>query len=191
MPSPLVRLVALALSVACLAPAGCGSGGSSTSGTGPAGPAATTTEPSTAGSGGPSGSTVAGVPCEPIEQLKSHYHAHLTLLRDGTSVTLPAFIGINLEQQCIHWLHTHKTDGVIHIESPDTRTFTLGQFFAIWHMPLSRTAAGPLSGNLHVFVDGRPYAGDPANIVLRPHQLITIESGRQVPPPSYRFAPGL
>jgi len=30
---------------------------------------------------------------------------------------------------------------------------------------------------LRVFVDGKPYPGDPAGIVLRPHELITIESG--------------
>ncbi len=33
---------------------------------------------------------------------------------------------------CFYWLHTHTEDGIIHIESPVQRTFTLGHFFAIW-----------------------------------------------------------
>ena len=38
---------------------------------------------------------------------------------------------------CFSWLHTHASDGIIHIESPVKRTFTLGDFFDLWSQPLS------------------------------------------------------
>ena len=29
------------------------------------------------------------------------------------------------------WLHTHAADGIVHIESPVDRTYTLGNFFDV------------------------------------------------------------
>ena len=51
--------------------------------------------------------------------------------------------------------------------------------------------AASLHGNLKVFVDKRRFSGNPRNVVLKPHELITIEEGRTVTPPPYTFAPGL
>jgi hypothetical protein len=44
---------------------------------------------------------------------------------------IPPQIGI-IPDKCIYWLHTHDGTGIIHIESPIKRDFTLGQFFDIW-----------------------------------------------------------
>ena len=44
--------------------------------------------------------------------------------------------------QCIYWLHTHAPDGVIHIESPTQRIYTLGNFFDEWRQPLSANQVG-------------------------------------------------
>jgi hypothetical protein len=44
---------------------------------------------------------------------------------------------------CFAWLHTHSADGIIHTESPVTRTFTLGEFFDVWGQPLSSRQVGP------------------------------------------------
>ena len=104
---------------------------------------------------------------------------------------VPALIGIDLQHQCLYWLHTHDATGVMHIESPDTRTYTLGEFFDVWGQPLSPTQAASLHGKLTVFVDKRRFSGNPRNVVLKPHELITIEAGRTVTPPPYTFAPGL
>ena len=131
-----------------------------------------------------------GIRCQP-EHLESHYHAHLTLLRDGKTVKVPALIGIDLQHECLYWLHTHDATGIVHIESPDTRTYTLGQFFDVWGQPLSATRAASLSGKLKVFVASRRVSGDPRVIVLKPHELITIEQGRTVEPPPFRFPAGL
>jgi hypothetical protein len=126
--------------------------------------------------------------------VQTHFHAHLALVQNGTTVPLPGGIGILQDRQCLYWLHTHAADGIIHIESPGTATFTLGQFFDIWGQPLSSTQAGPLRADLgaqlHVFVDGAPYPGDLRAIPLTPHELITIELGAEVPPPAFTFPSG-
>jgi hypothetical protein len=141
----------------------------------------------------PPGSPIDGIKCE-SEMVQTHFHAHLALLRDGNDVPLPAGIGISQDAQCLYWLHTHQTDGIIHIESPGQARFTLGQFFDIWGQPLSQTQAGPLTAplgqQLHIFVDGNPFSGDPRSIELQPHQLLVFELGREVPPPGYSFPPG-
>jgi len=173
---------ALAIAVAVVALSGCGSSNDNTTSTSTA-----TSQPATTSNGAP---VIDGIKCEP-EHLESHYHAHLTLLRDGKPVTVPALIGIDIQHQCLYWLHTHDPTGIMHIESPDTRTYTLGQFFDVWHQPLSRTQADGLKGKLKVFVASKEYTGDPRAIVLKPHELITIEVGKTVPPPSFRFPPGL
>jgi len=51
--------------------------------------------------------------------------------------------------------HVHAQDGIIHVESPTARTYTLGQFFGIWRQPLDAQQVGPARGTLTVFVNGR------------------------------------
>jgi hypothetical protein len=170
-----IKCAVLAVAVVAL----CGCGSSKTP--------ATTSAPATTSNGA---RVIDGIRCQP-EHLESHYHAHLTLLRDGRRVRVPALIGIDLQHQCLYWLHTHDATGVMHIESPDTRTYTLGQFFDVWGQPLSRTRAASLHGQLTVFVGDKRVTANPRAIVLKPHELITIEQGRIVPPVPYQFAPGL
>ena len=76
--------------------------------------------------------------------------------------TVPAFIGIAPDGSCLYWLHSHTPDGVIHMESPVSRTFTLGNYFDIWGQPLSATQVGPAKGTVTAFVDGKKFTGDPA-----------------------------
>jgi hypothetical protein len=65
-----------------------------------------------------------------MEQAAFHIHTHLDILINGKSYTIPPQIGI-IPGKCFYWLHTHDESGVVHIESPVTRNFTLGQFFDI------------------------------------------------------------
>jgi hypothetical protein len=142
------------------------------------------------------GPPVDGIECSPSEQVAYHVHTHLTVYANGALRPIPPGIGIVspvAEQtaagpfygatRCYYWLHVHAQDGVIHIESPTTRTYTLGQFFDLWGQPLSSTQVGPLSGPLTVFVDGRPYAGDPAAIPLGSHEDVQIDLGTPTVPP--------
>jgi hypothetical protein len=66
----------------------------------------------------------------------------------------------------IDWLHTHVPDGVIHIESPVRRGFTLGDFFDEWGLPLSTDQVGPAKGRVTAFYDGKVYQGNPRDIPL-------------------------
>ncbi len=72
-----------------------------------------------------------GIKCDSSEDFNFHYHAHLSIFINGFSYLVPGGIGIK-PPDCIYWLHTHDTSGIIHIESPENNTFKLGQFFDIW-----------------------------------------------------------
>lgn len=63
-----------------------------------------------------------------------HIHVYLTLRYNGQPVTIPANIGIVDGRMAV--LHTHAEDGTVHIEGPIGRTYTLGQFFAVWGVSL-------------------------------------------------------
>ena len=92
-------------------------------------------------------------------------------------------------QQCIYWLHTHTSDGVIHIESPTARVYTLGNFFDEWHQPLSRTQVAGVKGNVTAYLNGKPWTKDPRAIPLLPHGAIQLDVGTAaVPPKPVSFA---
>jgi hypothetical protein len=116
----------------------------------------------------------------------------------GRRVVVPAGIGIGPD--FISPLHTHDTTGVIHVESPDVRTFTLGAFFGVWGVRLTRRCLGGYcargADRLRVYVGGRPVAGDPRLLPLAAHAEIVVALGTatQLPhplPTRYAFPPGL
>jgi hypothetical protein len=122
------------------------------------------------------------VECHTFEQFAYHVHAHLFIYLDGVGRPVPALIGIPGGQSgfasCYYWLHTHDQSGIIHIESPDRRTFTLGQFFDVWGEPLGRTQV-------------TEYGDNPRQIGLHNHTDVVIEIGsHRAPPSAYRFPTG-
>jgi hypothetical protein len=129
----------------------------------------------------PAGQPIAGISCDAMEGNRIHIHQHLLILDHGKPVPVPADVGRPASGQCLYWLHTHTPDGVIHIESPTDRTFTLGDFFAIWSQPLNTkhaaSAVATSKETLKAWVDGKPYAGDPSKIPLTKHADIVIEVG--------------
>jgi hypothetical protein len=129
----------------------------------------------------PSGAPVEGIHCDSAEGVAFHIHAHLSIFDHGKPVPIPSDVGRPLVAQCFYWLHTHTPDGIIHIESPTVRDFNLGNFFAVWGQPLSRTRAAsasvPLGSALHIWVNGTPYGGPPKMIPLLVHTDIVIEAG--------------
>lgn len=110
-----------------------------------------------------------------------HLHQHLDLYVNGQKVTVPAQIGIDADGGFISDLHTHETDGILHVESPTQRSFTLGQFFAVWGLPLRATCIGSLcekaGTQLRVWVNGQEVTADPTRIVLAEHQQIVLAYG--------------
>jgi hypothetical protein len=120
-----------------------------------------------------------------------HIHQHLDLYVNGKHVTLPAGVGI-YDNSYLTELHVHDTSGVIHVESPTQRTFTLGQLFGEWGVKLTASCVGRYCGSLKWWVNGRRVTGDPAALQLRAHQEIAIAQGPPplVVPKSYKFPAG-
>ena len=146
---------------------------------------------STTGTGRSTGSSA-----RPIEQLAYHIHAHLAVFENGRLDALPGGIGIPGSQDrpdparvrwrpaasAIYWLHTHAPDGVIHIESPTKRIYTLGQFFDEWHQPLTSNRSATLQGKITAFVNGKPWTKSVRAIPLVPHAVIQFNVGEPAPP---------
>jgi hypothetical protein len=123
-----------------------------------------------------------GISCEGMEGQRMHIHQHLVIMDNGKPVAIPADVGQVPAKRCLYWLHTHTPDGIIHIEAPLDRKFTLGEFFDIWGQPLNRErAAGAIAtkgSKLTVWVNGKRFMGDPRSINLVAHADIVIEAGR-------------
>jgi hypothetical protein len=198
-------LAALLLLAGGAALAGCGGGSHTiapTTATSPSRPVmllATTTGEAT-------GQTVDGIPCQTMEQLVYHIHAHLAVFVDGAPKAIPYGIGIAPPRQvvqtaeglavasgaCFYWLHSHTADGIIHVESPVQRIFTLGEYFDIWRRPLSSHQVGPARGRVIAFVDGGRFTGNPRSITLTPHAVIQLDVGSPAPAPQpFSFPAGL
>lgn len=141
----------------------------------------------------PTGERVDGIRCDTAEGVALHIHPHLTILDHGKPVLIPEDVGRPVAGQCLYWLHTHTPDGIIHIESPTLREFTLGEFFDIWGQPLERTdiaGAKPRPGeHVSIYVDGESYTADPRKIEFTQHLDIAIVVGppHKKPPPFTRW----
>jgi hypothetical protein len=136
------------------------------------------------------GAKTDGVSCQSSEQSLFHIHAHLTIFVNGAARQIPADVGIT--SSCLYWLHTHDADGIIHIESPVRRTFTLGQFFDEWGQPLGPDTLGAVSGHLTALYNGKAYQGNPRDIPLNAHAQIQLEIGTPLTAPeTITFPSGL
>jgi hypothetical protein len=148
---------------------------------------------------------VDGIQCLGNEQLLFHIHAHLTVFVDGAPRRIPYGVGIAGPQTsqtpvgpyvgggtCFYWLHTHAADGIIHIESPIQRTFTLGDFFDVWGQKLGPAQVGPSTGAVTAIYNGHVYRGNPRDIPLTAHAQIQLELGAPlVAPVAVTFPAGL
>jgi len=135
-----------------------------------------------------------GISCDNREHFTFHYHAHLDIFVNGISYAIPADIGIK-PQDCIYWIHTHDISGIIHIESPDNRTFSLGQFFDIWGKEFNNNQIFDFvvdnSQNklIHVYINGTNVNDlQYRDISLHDRQYITIVYGMQLSEiPTFEF----
>jgi hypothetical protein len=130
-----------------------------------------------------------GIPALTEEGQVVHTHQHLDVFVRGQRLIVPASIGIDAQSRFIAPVHTHDPTGIIHVESPVVRTFTLGQFFGLWGVRFTPRCIGGYcergAARLRVFVNGRPVRGDARALALREHQQIVIAFGteRQLPRP--------
>jgi hypothetical protein len=143
------------------------------------------------------GERIDGIACQQAEQVAFHIHAHLRIVVRGASRQVPAGVGIAAPYEvqqtpagpfvagatCFMWLHTHAADGIVHIEAPTKRTFTLGEFFDVWGQRLDRSRVGPARGAVTALFDGRVFTGDPRQIPILAHSQIELEVGRPLAAP--------
>lgn len=106
-----------------------------------------------------------------------HIHQQISLITDGKPTVVPANIGIVQSIWNNHSLdsygmigmapmHTHKDDGVIHVESKVKRDYTVGEFLDIWGLDLT-------GYKVNVTIDGNPVS-DYRNHILNDGESIVI-----------------
>jgi hypothetical protein len=144
-----------------------------------------------------------GLTPETHEFVFLHVHSRLFVFVNGKPVTVPAGIGIDINnpavhsgtlpdgstgyggisppcaQPCISPLHTHDDTGVLHTEAKEQFN-TLGELFTEWNVRLDHTCVGgyckPKAPST-VYVDGDRYTGDPREIQLEDKKAIAIVIG--------------
>jgi hypothetical protein len=124
-----------------------------------------------------------------------HIHQHLDIFVNGKKEPVPANIGI-YDGQFLTELHTHDASGIMHVESPTKRTFDLAQFIGVWGVRFTASCIGGYCKELtpwRVYLNGKPYAGDPRALELKKHQEIAFVIGTPPAkiPSSYKFPAGL
>lgn len=132
------------------------------------------------------GDTRDGMTCLGSEGTVEHIHMYLAVYINGQQIQVPANTGILGNGTCFYPLHVHGDtgdDNIIHEESPNADTYTLGAFFDIWGQPLSSSnVMGYKTDATHslIFVtfDGNGHkttvTGNPLNIAFSEHETIYI-----------------
>ena len=134
--------------------------------------------------------------------LANGYHSHpdLAITISGVVRTLPVTFGTGYDGSCARVIHTHTSDGVLHVETDQNVNYILGDWFLIWgHWASSLTTsilnstqifsykAGPgtghtLSMTVNGSVDNNPSDfkdGNPANFqdLWLPRDAVTGQDG--------------
>jgi hypothetical protein len=140
------------------------------------------------------------ISCDTMEHFKMHVHAHLDIIVNGTAYPIPSDVG-RIPGQCIYWVHTHDDSGIIHIESPENRNFTLGEFFDIWDKTFNNSqifdniVSEGDNSTLNVFVNGKKVSAESnyRNTAINAHDEITIVYGTlpESISPAYEFPQGM
>jgi hypothetical protein len=126
----------------------------------------------------PTAMAISGIECNRSEQLTHHIHSGLDVFVNGVQQQVPSNIGILSSPSCLYWLHTHSEDGIIHIEAPGTREFTLGQFLDIWQQTNSTGFFDSVSDMpVTAYVDGQRFEGDYRTIPLESLREIVLTYG--------------
>lgn len=140
-----------------------------------------------------------GLPALKAEGSVQHTHEHIDIVVNGRLLVVPQYIGINFNDQFLAELHTHDASGIIHVESPTIRLFTLADFFGVWGLRFTPSCLGGYctkgSKRIWVWVNAKRFRGDPRKIALLSHREIVVAYGTfaSVPKPlpqTFPFPPG-
>lgn len=128
----------------------------------------------------------AGVTTMSTANSPTHIHPSLAVYVNGKQVTVPVNIGIDpaASPNEMAGLHTHDSKGTIHDEG--MAAAKLGQFFAIWGVPFSRTELGSDKATgaktVRMWVDGKPSQAY-GDLVLKDGQQVVVSYGDKDSPP--------
>jgi hypothetical protein len=127
----------------------------------------------------PTAVAISGIECNRSEQHNYHIHSGLDIFVNGVQQQVPSNIGILSSPSCLYWLHTHAENGIIHVEAPATREFTVGQFLDIWQQTHNSTAFFDSVSGMPVtaYVDGQRFEGDYRTIPLESLRKIVLTYG--------------
>ena len=112
----------------------------------------------------------------------AHLHPNLKLFANGERIQIPVNIGIDPAKpgEQMASLHTHETDGTIHMEGMSEAT--LGQFFEIWGVPFSEDELGPHEAGdgkiVQLWVEGEP-SSEFGELELADGQKLVIAFGTE------------
>ena len=135
---------------------------------------------------------------------RGRFGVHLELFANRRVMIVPAGIGIApplvrdgatvRSGRCSYPIRTRQPTGVFEVERGSR--LTLGDAFAVWGRPLSRTRLAGYRARrgdqIRAWVGGCPWRGPLARIPLQRHAQIVLEGGGFVPPhASYLFPRGL
>jgi len=127
------------------------------------------------------------------QDLAEHYHAMLLIYVNGKKATIPVNTGEGDSGPCAQPLHVHASEpntDVIHIESPQQRSFTLADFFKVWAATPAIGGPKPVVFNqnqifnytvgngfeLRMYVNGQQ-STEYDSLVLQSHMIIVIAYG--------------
>jgi hypothetical protein len=136
--------------------------------------------------GAADGKPIAGIQCERQEYGNFHIHAHLDIFIDGKAYPVPEAIGI-IDRTCLYWMHTHDPSGIIHIEAPAPRPFTLAQFLEIWKSTAKDVPSRKDAPK--IYVNGKKASGRLEQVEIAPQAEIAVVYGKEpaAVPSSYDF----
>ncbi|MGI8968802.1 MAG: hypothetical protein ACR2GA_06835 [Chloroflexota bacterium] len=137
------------------------------------------------------GPSAANIGCNQGMGVGYHIHAHISLINKGKVVTIPSDFGHDYTHDCLFWLHAHADEnGVIHLESPTVMHPTLAQYQAVARRTLPAkdvvSFTPPAGDSMRVWVNQKPYSGNPESIRIYNHENIVVEYGPPfIPPPAF------
>lgn len=146
---------------------------------------------------------VNNIPCATGMSIHYHVHVHVSIYIRGKAVTIPQGIGLGANGMCDYYMHTHTSDGIVHIEAPaPASNLALDDFLSIWYQrfqTLNFPQQLTLQTGWKIFINGKPFTSvavtSPLNteVPLAAHDAVTLEYGPNNPPPdkSYVFPAGL
>lgn len=122
--------------------------------------------------------------------------AHVELFARGLGIVVPAGTGLAPPRRregayvrggrCAYPLRTREPTGVVELDLAARPT--LGDLFALLGQPLTRRRLASFAGPVRVWLDGRPWRGDPRRLPLHDRAQVVVASGRRRVPVHATYA---